>query len=120
MIFPEYALRFPMIRFANVALCASLFVGCAHDVDETSSPDASAEQESDGSVGGGPRSEAECQITQGLCWHWTLEEDGDQRVCVRGEGICGEVLHPVDPDAFPIMCHEGCTDTTEDGLSPWK
>lgn len=115
-------LRFRMIRFANVVLGALLLVGCAHGGNETSSPDASIDQTDGGASGAAsPQSEIECQVTQGLCWHWTIEEEGDRRVCVRGAGICGEVLHPTDSDAFPIMCHEGCgDDAPSDDLAPWK
>lgn len=112
-----------MTRFSRLSACFFLVTGCAQGADEPLSPDASVEENEDCSTADAscPRSEIECQITEGLCWHWTIETIDDQRVCVRGDGICGEVLHPTDSDAFPVMCHEGCEGgAPQDGLSPWK
>ena len=113
-----------------VGVCAFLLVGCARGDEsgpEEESRDAAVEQDEPEACNAKteahcPKSELECRLTQGLCWNWTVEEDGDSRRCVRGAGICGEIIHPTDPEAFsPIMCTEGCDgDTSADGLAPWK
>ena len=121
-----------MFRFAGVVVgvCASLLVGCARGDEngsEEESRDAAVEQDEPEACNAKteafcPKSELECRLAQGLCWNWTVEEDGDSRRCVRGAGICGEIIHPTDPEAFsPIMCTEGCgADAPADGLAPWK
>jgi hypothetical protein len=120
-----------MFRFSGVVVvgvCASLFVGCAQEADSEDGAqgeglEVAQEQGCDIKAAVScPSSELECQLAKGLCWHWTVAEDGDHRRCVRGAGICGEVIHPTDPEAFsPIMCLEGCgADAREDDLAPWK
>lgn len=120
-----------MYRFSGVVVvgvCACLFVGCAQgddgeDIAQGEVREPAQEQGCDIKAAVScPNSELECQLAKGLCWHWTVKEDGDYRLCVRGPGICGEVIHPTDPEQFsPIMCDEGCgAEAREDDLAPWK
>jgi hypothetical protein len=75
----------------------------------------------DDSAGVACPTEVDCQVKYGLCWRWTVEGEGCARRCVQGGGLCGEVLHPTDSNAFPVLCSEGCEDdASADGIAPWK